>query len=172
MIQYKGFLPIGIPGSFTTVNTRWVSIQWCCSLFSMTLAQIITTLVAYNNTNLFLDSSVGWNSDTVLTGLKSRDGQSCIPFWRLWGRIHLLAFSNFLTLPAFLPLSPSSRPAVAGRVLTQHPFYLASITMSPQTLVLLPLPPLFRLFLITLSPPGWSPYFKVSRLATLLPFAT
>ena len=51
-----------------------------------------------NSTSLLSYSSAGQES---LKGLCELRSKSCIPFWRLWGRIHPLAFQP-LEAPAFL----------------------------------------------------------------------
>ena len=81
-----------------------------------------------------------------LIGLKSRCQQSCISFWRLYRRIHFLAFSNVQKQPTFLggPL-PSSKPT--------NESFSCFISL---TLTLQPLSSIYKDPEITLDPPRHS----------------
>lgn len=51
---------------------------------------------------LLSHSSVGQTFERGLTGLKSKQQQSCVPFQRLYDRIHFLALCSFQRPPTFL----------------------------------------------------------------------
>lgn len=57
---------------------RWGFTFRSCVTFLLLLSQMITSLVTYNNTNLFSYSSEGQKSKLSLTGLKSSCWQGCV----------------------------------------------------------------------------------------------
>lgn len=85
--------------------------------FPIVLKQMVTNLVALNNTNLLSYCSGHQKSNIKLSGLKSRCCRTVFLLWRFQGRILFLAFSSFQKLPAFLGLwpHPSSSNPVAQR---------------------------------------------------------
>lgn len=54
-----------------------------------------TALRAYSHQDSLPCRFEGWESETGLTGLKSRCWQSCVPFWKLMKRIHFLSLSSY-----------------------------------------------------------------------------
>lgn len=96
--------------------------------------------------------------------LKPRCQQDCISFWNLWGRISFLALSNFWRLSLawlvglFLHLQHSNRDGV---LTTLHPSDLLSCPSGPLWLPW-----------VCLDNLVYSPYFKISWLATITLSAT
>ena len=86
--------------------TKWMHLPSICSL--------LLPFSFFQNLNLLSSGSEDQKSDTCLTGLHSRSGWGCIPFWTLQEGVHFLAFFSFEGPPPFLglcPLLPSSKPA-------------------------------------------------------------
>lgn len=69
--------------------------------FLLLLYQITASVVTQDNTTLLFYMTVRTESDISLTEQKPRCQQDFIHFWRLKGKIYILAFPSLYRLPAF-----------------------------------------------------------------------